>query len=434
MKLVLWGYGENGKRVYSQYSDSVIAMIDSSEDKQGYFVDNIPIISFDSYLKKYKDVLIIITIINKAVVYDIEEKLKKSGINHYISYDDGFPNEIVGYNEIYFREKYFQLYSTIFNEHEYVIYGISAYSLFLYNYLKRKNIIVRIISSDKRFFKCNIDGIDMHSLCDIPNDITILLCEENYNNILKKYINHKIIDMYHLGERYYFYKNDVKKFHNKYTGKRCFVVATGPSLTIDVLDMLHKNNEYSFGVNTTYKVFSKTKWRPNFYVVTDQVCQEVYGKEILDQNIDEYFFADCNVKFMNKYKQNNLHYLHVVYERSQGLIRFSDDISKQVYNNSGGGTVIYSCLQIACYLGFNEIYIIGADCDYEGVKKHFINDYYHDSDEGEKRIFNNEGAFIEYQSARQYADYHDLKIYNATQGGKLEIFNRVNVNDLFKNR
>lgn len=38
---------------------------------------------------------------------------------------------------------------------------------------------------------------------------------------------------------------------------------------------------------------------------------------------------------------------------------------------------------------------------------------------------------LAYQSAKQYANQHDFKIYNATRGGKLEIFERVDFNDLF---
>lgn len=41
---------------------------------------------------------------------------------------------------------------------------------------------------------------------------------------------------------------DIKKFKNAYMGKRCFIVATGPSLTVD--DLLLISNEISFGMNS----------------------------------------------------------------------------------------------------------------------------------------------------------------------------------------
>ena len=36
-----------------------------------------------------------------------------------------------------------------------------------------------------------------------------------------------------------------------------------------------------------------------------------------------------------------------------------------------------------------------------------------------------------YESAREYADAHGIKIYNATRGGELEVFERVNFDCLF---
>jgi len=36
-----------------------------------------------------------------------------------------------------------------------------------------------------------------------------------------------------------------------------------------------------------------------------------------------------------------------------------------------------------------------------------------------------------FEKAKEYADGHGIKIYNATRGGKLEVFERVNFDDLF---
>ena len=35
-----------------------------------------------------------------------------------------------------------------------------------------------------------------------------------------------------------------------------------------------------------------------------------------------------------------------------------------------------------------------------------------------------------YKKAKEYADKHGIKIYNATRGGALEVFPRVNFDDL----
>ncbi len=36
-----------------------------------------------------------------------------------------------------------------------------------------------------------------------------------------------------------------------------------------------------------------------------------------------------------------------------------------------------------------------------------------------------------YTEAKRYADTHGIKIYNATRGGKLEVFERVDFDSLF---
>jgi hypothetical protein len=39
-----------------------------------------------------------------------------------------------------------------------------------------------------------------------------------------------------------------------------------------------------------------------------------------------------------------------------------------------------------------------------------------------------------YEAAERYAKEHGIKIFNATRGGRLETFERVDFDDLFKNQ
>ena len=61
----------------------------------------------------------------------------------------------------------------------------------------------------------------------------------------------------------------LKEFENKYNGERCFIIATGPSLTIDDLEKL--KDEYTFGVNSIIKLFDETDFRPDFYGIQDKL-------------------------------------------------------------------------------------------------------------------------------------------------------------------
>jgi len=59
----------------------------------------------------------------------------------------------------------------------------------------------------------------------------------------------------------------LKKFKDIHRGKRCFIVATGPSLTLEDVEKI--KGEITFGMNSVYKLFDKTDWRPDYYGVID---------------------------------------------------------------------------------------------------------------------------------------------------------------------
>ena len=106
-----------------------------------------------------------------------------------------------------------------------------------------------------------------------------------------------------------------------------------------------------------------------------------------------------------------------------------------------GGTVTYYCLQMAAYMGFTEIYLLGVDCDFSGWTEGGI--AYNPSIEEENTKFGykqleskDEIVDLEseqteaYKSAKVYADSKGIKIFNATRGGKLGVFERVNFSEL----
>jgi len=135
--------------------------------------------------------------------------------------------------------------------------------------------------------------------------------------------------------------------------------------------------------------------------------------------------------FWSEEVPNNIFRYHVEREGfKDGYPKFSEDFSRKAYE---GWTVTYVCLQLAVYMGFKEIYLIGVDFNYSAnlldERNHFSPDYI-------KPGGTVGNIFVEevrnaYTSAKKYADSHGLKIYNATRGGKLEVFERVDFDDLF---
>lgn len=222
----------------------------------------------------------------------------------------------------------------------------------------------------------------------------------------------------------------LKQVQGIHEGERCFIVCNGPSLKIDDLNMLCKNGEFTLGLNSIFKLFDKTDWRPDYYVCADKrVYNELKNEHgfasIENKFLPDYFFLDtsfpedCFVFPLEYYETN-------VYGWQQ---HFSDDIYVAVY---GGYTVTLSAIQIAAYIGFKEIYLIGCDNNF-AVKNNTNHaegiEYKKVSKASKNAVEINEKS---YEMTRKHCEERGIKIYNATRGGKLEVFPRVDFDSLFE--
>ena len=223
----------------------------------------------------------------------------------------------------------------------------------------------------------------------------------------------------------------IVKFKNAYEGKRCFIVGNGPSLTLEDLEKIR--NEYCFGTHRVYQIFDKTQWRPTFY------CAQDY--KLIQDSSDEISRMDNENKFLgmvatNKYKNiAKATYIRMILKPFYPeLPLFSEDMLKGFYE---GFTVTYMCLQLAIYMGFKEIYLIGVDHNYsielnpDGTLKEdkSIKDHFSDDD----KITNIPQTFkstLAYISAQKYAEKHNIMIYNLTRGGKLDAFPRKKLEEI----
>ena len=241
---------------------------------------------------------------------------------------------------------------------------------------------------------------------------------------------------------------ELKKFKDIHKGERCFVVGNGPSLSVEDLEKIHTSNEISFAANKIYKIFDKTNWRPTYYGVSDA---DIYGtaiKEIRKLKLQNIFLSDTSLH--NWYLDgtdiavDDAYYFHVNFEKyGNGQPRFTNDPSRMFYY---GCTVTFDfSLQMALYMGFENIYLIGCDngtryTDYKRFQEqgHFYEerlspeaqDFYDNHKfQNLDRIFENtEKAYL---SAKQNAEKRGINIYNATRGGCLEVFSRVDFDELF---
>ena len=199
-------------------------------------------------------------------------------------------------------------------------------------------------------------------------------------------------------------------YKNKHQGETCIIIGNGPSLR-DVSNAF-LNSFITFGSN---RIFLK-------YVPTYYVC---INKLVLEQNKTIIDFLSCE-KFL---KNNNLNCLTYPKE-------FSLEPDKWVYE---GFTVTFVSMQLAYYMGFTTVLLVGVDHRYKfDGKPNQMNmtplgedDVNHFSPEYFKGMFwhnpDLERSALSYGMAKRVFEKNGRKIINLTKDSALDIFEKDDI-------
>lgn len=219
----------------------------------------------------------------------------------------------------------------------------------------------------------------------------------------------------------------LKEFKNIHEGKRCFIVGTGPSLTMDDLQLII--NEYSFSVNSIVLSFPDTNWRPTYYAIQDRYGYERLKDAIREANMPYVFNGISDKRMTPVMDIDNITFPLNLLDHGKRIpnhmTRFSGDAFKCVY---AGHSITYSAMELAVYMGFKEIILLGVDCDYSKAINH-VKAYSVQDDINAAYLMRES-----YKVARKYADEHGIKILNATRNAKLDVFERVKLEEILSER
>jgi len=218
--------------------------------------------------------------------------------------------------------------------------------------------------------------------------------------------------------------------HNRHREERCFIIGNGPSLRKTDLSLLR--NEITFGMNRIYLMFPDLGFETTYYVAVNKLVIEQCADEIAALKMPR--FLSCRGSPDLSFPRD------VMFLNTTGVHpRFAYDLTGTVWET---GTVTNVALQIAFYMGFRTAVLIGVDHSYmsegpanaevvsEGLDpNHFSQDYFGkgfrwnlpDLDESERG----------YRLARSVFEADRREILDATVGGKLTVFRKVNYSDLF---
>jgi uncharacterized Rossmann fold enzyme len=234
------------------------------------------------------------------------------------------------------------------------------------------------------------------------------------------------------------------KFRNKHSGQRCFIVGNGPSINKQDLTLLR--DEFTFATNSFALHDKFEQINISYYCVSDPlfwrrkggVPRSIYEK-LLKQSDMILFLEQTGRVLGNLFAQGRVFYMFLDYYHKVRDGYVSLDISKRTYY--GHTVIIDFCIPLAYYMGFKEIYLLGCDCDYSlNEAPDFSKAYFYSGDKKSQEEVSNDTArivaeaqewiFSGYRVIKSTLEKENVKIYNATEGGRLEVFDRVRFEDI----
>jgi hypothetical protein len=215
-------------------------------------------------------------------------------------------------------------------------------------------------------------------------------------------------------------------FKDIHKGKRAFVIANGPSLKQTEMSKLR--NEFTFGMNRIYLMFAELGFSTTYLTVVNSDLATLSLPKFLAWRSRRHFPTNLPITQLPTF----------LYTSYTGP-RFSSDVRGRVWE---GATVTNVTLQLAFHMGFQQVVLIGVDHNYTATGKpnttvvsqgddpnHFSPAYF---GKGFRwQLPDLETSEVGYAMARESYREAGREILDATIGGKLTIFPKVDYDSLF---
>jgi len=227
-------------------------------------------------------------------------------------------------------------------------------------------------------------------------------------------------------------KKNLSRFEAIHAGKRCFIMGNGPSLA--KMDLSPLGNEITFGLNRIYLLFDKLPFKPSYYVSINDLVLQQFSGDIKQLPMPKFL----SWKYRGIYKNcEEVCFVRVI----AGFDVFFG--KSPLHPLESGATVTNVAIQLAYYMGFSEVILIGVDHNFvdKGIpnsvairkaatdENHFHPDYFPKGVAWQlPDLLHSELA---YAKDREQFELAGRKIVDATVNGKLMVFEKVAYETLF---
>jgi 6-hydroxymethylpterin diphosphokinase MptE-like len=217
---------------------------------------------------------------------------------------------------------------------------------------------------------------------------------------------------------------------DRHLGERCFIIGNGPSLQRTDLSRLRK--EFTFGMNRIYLLFDKLGFSTTYYVAINRLVIEQCAQDIV--NIPSPKFISWWAHDLIKFTPD------MMFVRDSFLrpLSFSTDAARAVRE---GNTVTYAAMQLAYYLGFQQVILVGVDHKFQtqGDPNAIVMSTGSDPNHFDPNYFGKgfrwqlpdlEGSERSYRLAKLRFEQAGRQILDATVDGQLQIFPKIRYDEI----
>jgi len=222
----------------------------------------------------------------------------------------------------------------------------------------------------------------------------------------------------------------LRQYKDIHKGERCFIIGNGPSL--NKTDVSKLKNEYCFGMNRIYLAFPDWGFETSYFVSINDLVIEQCAEEITQLKMPKFLAWHSRPHIS---LTDEMAFLHTTYTGP----KFQKDARKRIWE---GATVTNVAMQLAFYMGFEQVILIGVDHNFKskGEANKTIVSQGDDENHFDAKYFGKgfrwqlpdlDTSEIAYKIACEAYEEAGREILDATIGGKLQVFKKVDYDSLF---